>query len=73
MQSLSQALMQLNPGVAVILIVFASIVAGTAVKGWFRFRRAQLDADLKRDMIARGMSAEEIVQVLAGKSGKDRE
>jgi hypothetical protein len=32
-------------------------------------KQDQLEAELKRDMIARGMSAEEIERVLAAKSG----
>ena len=36
-------------------------------------KQDQLEADLKRDMIARGMSAEEIERVLAAKSGGSEE
>jgi hypothetical protein len=31
----------------------------------YRWRKSELDAELKRDMIARGMSADEIERVLA--------
>lgn len=34
----------------------------------YRWRKTELDAELKREMIARGMSAEEIVRVLAAGS-----
>jgi hypothetical protein len=38
------------------------------------WRKSELDAELKRDMIARGMSAEEIERVLAaGTGGKSNE
>lgn len=45
-------------------------------KLWLRHRAKELNIELKRDMIAAGMSADEIIRVLeAGdspKSGKDR-
>ncbi len=34
-----------------------------------QLRQAELDASLKHEMIARGMSADEICQVLEGRSG----
>ena len=34
----------------------------------YRWRKTELDAELKRDMIARGMSADEIERVLAAGS-----
>jgi len=34
----------------------------------YRWRKVELDAELKRDMIARGMSADEIERVLAAGS-----
>jgi hypothetical protein len=51
------------------LILFLSVTLGSLWMivrlGEFRVRRAELDAALKRDMIARGMSVEEIERVLA--------
>ena len=45
------------------------IVLGTTVSScWLRARKASLDADLKREMIERGMSADEICQVIQAKS-----
>ena len=38
--------------------------------GWFHLLRHRADVELKRDMVARGMSAEEIERVLAAKSPK---
>jgi len=59
-----------------ILIPFAAIVAAVLIVlpwavAYERRRRteAQIDADLKRDMLARGMSAEEIARVIG--AGRD--
>jgi hypothetical protein len=43
------------------------IVIGWAA--WLKHRRRELDAELKRAMIERGMSADEIVRVLEAKTG----
>lgn len=46
------------------------IVLGTTLSGcWVRVRKATLEADLKRDMIERGMSADEICRVIQARSG----
>jgi hypothetical protein len=46
------------------------IVLGTTLSGcWVRVRKATLDAELKRDMIERGMSADEICRVIQARSG----
>jgi hypothetical protein len=47
------------------LIVTVAIVAHV----WEQLARHQTDADLKRSMIERGMSADEIERVLKAKSG----
>jgi hypothetical protein len=60
--------------------VFLSLAAGVLIvlitvapAYWFRARKASLEAELKRDMIARGMSADEICQVIQARSaGSDR-
>ena len=45
------------------------IVLGTTLSScWLKARKAALDADLKRDMIERGMSADEICQIIQSKS-----
>ena len=47
------------------------IVLGTTLSScWLKARKATLDADLKREMIERGMSADEICQVIQAKSPK---
>jgi hypothetical protein len=46
------------------------IVLGTTlIACWSKTRRASLEAELKRDMIARGMSADEICQVIQARTG----
>jgi len=50
-------------GIALIVIVPAGI------RCFYKLRRAQIDAELKHDMIARGMSADEIERVLAADRG----
>lgn len=54
----------------------SAMVAVVAIAGyyWFALRTAQLDASLKQEMLARGMSAAEIQAVLAASSkGTDKE
>lgn len=46
------------------IIFIAALIAGTVRK----MRQARLDDDLKREMIERGMSAEEIAQVIEAES-----
>jgi hypothetical protein len=46
------------------------IVLGTNISwSWVRVRKAALEADLKREMIDRGMSADDIVRVIGVRSG----
>jgi hypothetical protein len=53
-----------------VLLVLGGVIAGV----WGNAREKQIEADLKRDMLDRGMSAEEIQQVIEAKpkSGLDR-
>ncbi len=51
------------PAVAIggsLLVAAIAIIAKT----WQRVRRSEIEADLKREMLARGMSADDIVRVL---------
>ena len=55
--------------------LFLSLAAGvlivlgtTIVRCWLKAKRATLDADLKMEMIQRGMSAEEICQVIQSRN-----
>jgi hypothetical protein len=50
------------------MIPLTGIVFGTLTNYWRRSRQAELDAALKQQMLERGMSADEIVQVLEAKS-----
>lgn len=46
------------------------IVLGTTLSGcWLKARKATLEADLKREMIERGMSAEDICRVIESRAG----
>jgi hypothetical protein len=46
------------------------IVLGTTLSGcWVAARKAALEADLKREMIERGMSADDIVRVIEARPG----
>jgi len=70
----------LDPGA--IALVGLTLVGLVAVVGayWTRWRRAELEAairqeelQLKRELLQRGMSAEEIVQVVSTRSGPPTE
>jgi hypothetical protein len=50
------------------LIPIVAIIFGTVTRYLHKARQAELDAALKHEMIRRGMSAEEIVQVLEARS-----
>ena len=56
------------PVVLGLMIPLTGIVFGTLTNYWRRSRKAELDAALKQQMLERGMSADEIVQVLEAKS-----
>ncbi len=51
---------------AIVLIVCVPVVA----EFWRKMRRDQLEVCLKQDMVARGMSADEIERVLQARSSK---
>jgi len=44
---------------------------GIVARTWQCVRRAEIDADLKREMLARGMSADDIVRVIEEQSGRE--
>ena len=56
------------PVVLGLMIPLTGIVFGTLTNYWRRSRQAELDAALKQQMLERGMSADELVQVLEAKS-----
>ena len=49
-------------------VPITAIIFGTLTNYWRRSRQAELDASLKQQMLERGMSADEIVQVLEAKA-----
>ena len=56
------------PIVAICVSIGVPIIAHC----WFELRKHESDNELKRSMIERGMSAEEIERVLAAKSSEDK-
>lgn len=56
--------------VTLVLVALGSVLAGV----WSAVRTKQIETDLKRDMLDRGMSAEEIEKVISAmpQSGFDR-
>ncbi len=61
-----------NDLVAVMVVIAVSVTAliSTALSVWGKVRRAQVSANLKQDMLDRGMSADEIKTVLDAGSNK---
>jgi hypothetical protein len=43
-------------------------IVPTAIYHWYRWRKCEIEAELKHEMIARGMSANDIVRVLEAKT-----
>jgi hypothetical protein len=62
----------LNNALFLSLAAGVIIVAVTTLSScWLRARKVTLEADLKRDMIERGMSADEICRVIQARSGSE--
>jgi hypothetical protein len=62
----------LNNSLFLSLAAGVLIVAVTTLSScWLKARRASLEADLKREMIERGMSADEICRVIRARSGSE--
>jgi hypothetical protein len=59
---------QFIPAVFGIVAVFGTIMAVAGMATWRKHQATKLEAELKMEMLARGMSAEEIERVLAAKS-----
>ena len=53
-----------SPFVFVWGILLLTVAVPVIAHQWYKVRKAELDASLKHDMLQRGMSAEEIAQVL---------
>jgi uncharacterized membrane protein YciS (DUF1049 family) len=66
--SLSSPEVQLFTPLGVLFIIGVTIFAVVAVCQWRKVRVAEIEATLKQQMLDRGMSADEIVRVLAATS-----
>jgi hypothetical protein len=74
-----QSLLDLSPGdrlpVVIVTIVFAAgiIIASVAIIGGFvhTFNRHRLETDLKRELLDRGLSPDEVVRVIQASAGKN--
>ena len=53
--------------------VAVMVVVPTLAHYWYKVRQAELETELKREMIQRGMSTDQIVRVLRASSDKDAE
>ena len=64
-----------NPWLIIVSLAFlipiVGIVFGTVTSYLARVRQAELEANLKRDMLERGMTAEEIQMVIEATSRRD--
>lgn len=61
-----------NPGsvtmVAGCAMIVLIVAIGTITRYWYLVAKARADADLKHDMLQRGMSADEIERILQARS-----
>ena len=57
--------------VAVVASICLAIVATTAINAWRRAQSAKVEADLKMEMVSRGMNVEQIERVLAARLSSD--
>jgi hypothetical protein len=62
-----------SPYVFVLGILFLTVAVPTSWHYWCKYRKTELDAALKHDMLQRGFSPDEIKKVLEANSGKSRE
>ena len=69
---MSELLRNVNP----VFFVFAFLTITTVVSSvgyyWHKVRKAELEASLKQEMIQRGMSADEIKQVIQASAERSR-
>ena len=59
-----------DPDVAAVFMVFAIPIVAIVCNSWYHIARFRADHELKRTMIERGMSAQDIAQVMAADTGK---
>jgi hypothetical protein len=55
-------------GVLVVAAIASCILGLAAIQAWRQNQAAKMDSDLKMEMVARGMSADEIERVLKARS-----
>jgi hypothetical protein len=60
-----------NTGTIFWVCVFSVPVAGIVMDSWAKIERTRSDNDLKRSMVERGMSAEEIERVISARTPKN--
>jgi ABC-type bacteriocin/lantibiotic exporter with double-glycine peptidase domain len=59
-----------NQNTIAVVCVFAVPIVAIIAGCWSRVERAKSDNELKRSMVERGMSADEIERILAAKASK---
>ncbi len=57
-------------GIYMMSLTFLGLMLALFFSSWFGYREKCLNAALKRDMIARGYSAKEILAVIGAEAGK---
>jgi hypothetical protein len=57
--------------VAVVASICLAIVATKAINAWRRAHAAKVEAELKMEMVSRGMNVEQIERVLAARLSSD--
>jgi hypothetical protein len=57
-------------GMLAMVLVFLGLMLGLLGSAWFGYREKCLNAALKRDMIARGYTAKEILAVIGAEADK---
>ena len=64
----------LSPGVFAIFMVFTMIIVSIVASYWYKVSKVNSDNELKRDMLEKGFSSEEIERVVnAGNNNDDEE
>jgi hypothetical protein len=60
--------------IGLIAVVSGALIAITAILSgqWRRVRQTEIEASLKHDMLARGLSAEDIERILKAKSSRKK-
>ena len=57
-------------GIYMMSLTFLGLMLALFISSWFSYREKCLNAALKRDMIARGYTANEILAVIGAEAGK---